>query len=138
MPLTGVGAEETLKISFYVPPGSPAVALFWDAVDPLSGRAIPYPNRAGPESTPSRRVAVATGYGLRKPALLRLGTIESRVASLAPPWLPQPLPSLLAVAGLLLGAALVAAIAAAGPYSAEDAEAEGGRQELAPKQPAGP
>ena len=135
VPVTGAGAATKLKLTFYVPPGSPPVALFWDAVDPLSGDATRYPEGVGPDSLPSRRVAVSTGYGPLTPAPLRFWTYESRVAAVAPPWIPQPAPALLLVAALLLAGRLVWSVAGARPYSPwSGVEAEGSGAGVAERQ----
>ena len=125
MAITGAPDAGALKLSFYVLPGSPPVALFWDFIDPVTGTAGRYPLGVGPESITTKRVGVATGYGRLTPAPLRLGTYETRVARLSPPWLPQPLPALLLVAGLVLAGGLVRSLATSGPRPGEDAGAEG-------------
>lgn len=129
-----------LRLTVEVERGSPPVALFWNAVDPTTDpvRLVSFAGGSGPESTSLRRFAVTTGYGPVAPAPLRLGTLLDRIGRVAPPWLPSPLPGLLALAALVLGLMVVAAIGAAEPYSPDGVEPQAPAQRLDPGQAPGP
>jgi len=118
IPVSNPGRAPWVEVTVTVPPGSHPVSLFWNYIDPATGQPARFPDGVDVTSTPARRLAVETGYGPVRPALAQAPLMESRVARLAPPWLPQPAPWLLLALTLGGGIALAAWCARVSPEPA--------------------
>lgn len=131
LPVPATSGAPYVDVTVTVPSGSRPVSLWWSYVDPETGLAAKFPAGVDVTTTPARRLAVETGYGEVRPALAQAPLMESRVARLAPPWLPQPAPWLLLALTIAGGVALAAWCAA----GAAPAPAAVSRGPAAPRSP---
>lgn len=108
IPVSNPGQARWVEVTVTIPAASRPVSLFWTYVGPATGEQARFPDGVDVTSIPNRKLAVETGYGEVRPALAQAPLMESRVARLAPPWLPQPAPWLLLVLALGGGVGLAA------------------------------
>jgi hypothetical protein len=96
------------------PSGTDLVTVTIQRVDDLGGSLnleaspIATSGRRPMLEQPSSTLALVTLYGPWQPAVLKAPIYATRVASLAPPWFPEPVALVLAALFLALGLALVA------------------------------
>jgi hypothetical protein len=110
-------AMDFATVRVEAPAGTDQVTATIQRVDRLNGvlnlEAFPTDTTGRPSMVelPTNTLAVVTLYGAWGPAILKAPVYASRVASLAAPWLPEPVELVLTAVFLVLGLALVAMLA---------------------------